>query len=135
MEDPTHTTATGPSSTEQSTSTEESAAPPGGSGGGTGQGGGYGGGGTGGGPQGGGGYGRGDGRPKADPILTQRFVALDEVLHGTTIDARSPALNWSGVNETTAAFESIEDALDEAVPVDRPTSDLPQTHGSKPTGG
>ena len=55
---------------------------------------------------GGGGHGNGDGRPKQDPVLTQRFLDLDKALNG----------------------------LDAAFPVDRPTSDLPQASGGKQTG-
>jgi hypothetical protein len=120
MNDARKTTAAGTSSTGQS--------------GGHGQGGGSGGYGQGGGA---GGYGQGgsDGRPKSDPVLTQRFEALDDALHGPIQATRRRALNWSGVNEATVAFESIEAALNASVPVDRPTSDLPQTSGTKRTGG
>jgi hypothetical protein len=93
------------------------------------------GGGTGGRPGEGGGYGERDGRPKSDPILTQRFENLDKALHGTTQTTRAQKLNWSGDDEPTVAFDSLEQALEEAVPVDRPTSDLSQTYGSKRAGG
>lgn len=79
------------------------------------------------------GYGQGgsDGRPKSDPRLTRRFEALDTALHGPIRPTRRRALNWSGVNETTVAFESIEAALQASVPVDRPTSDEPKKSGTK----
>jgi hypothetical protein len=124
MNDARKTTAAGTSSTGQ--------------GGGRGQGGGsgeYGQGGGSGGYGQDGGSGGSDGRPKSDPILTQRFEALDDALHGPIQATRRRALNWSGVNEATVAFKSIEAALDASVPVDRPTSDLPQTSGTKRTGG
>jgi len=77
----------------------------------------------------------GDGRPKADPILTRRFEALEQALHGARA-ARTPGpLNWSGVNETTVVFASIEQALNGSVPVDRPTSDLPQKYDQSQAGG
>ena len=65
----------------------------------------------------------GDGRPKADPILTRRFEALEQALHGRRADRRRRALNWSGVDETAVMFRSIEGQLE--FPPDRPTSDLP----------
>jgi hypothetical protein len=80
------------------------------------------------------GHGNGDGRPQQDPILTQRFLALDDALNGPAGVIRSQKLNWSGVNEVTAAFDSIADALEAAFPVDRPTSDLPPKSGGKQTG-
>jgi hypothetical protein len=84
----------------------------------------------------GGGSGRdGDGRPKADPILTRRFEALEQALHGArAVRTRGP-LNWSGVNETTVVFTSIEQALNGSVPVDRPTSDLPPDYDQSKAGG
>jgi hypothetical protein len=75
-----------------------------------------------------GGGGANDGRPRPDPILTQRFEALDGALHGPLQVTRRQALNWSGIDETIVAFSSIEEALAGFVPVDRPTSDLPQTY-------
>jgi hypothetical protein len=93
--------------------------------------------GSGGGPGGYGssdGHGRNDGRPRSDPILTKRFQALDVALHGAVSVTRRQALNWSGVNDTTVAFASIEDALGASVPVDRPTSDLPQKSGNQRAG-
>ena len=83
---------------------------------------------------GGGGHGNGDGRPKQDPVLTQRFLDLDKALNGPPFDVRPQRLNWSGVNDLTVAFDSIKEALDAAFPVDRPTSDLPQASGGKQTG-
>jgi hypothetical protein len=65
-----------------------------------------------------------DGRPKADPILTRRFEALEKALHGQRTGRRPRALNWSGVDETAVTFQSIESQLE--VPPDRPTSDLPE---------
>jgi hypothetical protein len=65
----------------------------------------------------------GDGRPKADPILTRRFEALEQALHCRRADRRRRALNWSGVDETAVTFRSIEGQLE--FPPDRPTSDLP----------
>ena len=84
----------------------------------------------------GGGSGRdGDGRPKADPILTLRFEALEQALHGERAARARGPLNWSGVNETTVVFASIEQALDDSVPVDRPTSDLPRNYDQSQAGG
>jgi hypothetical protein len=88
-----------------------------------------------------GGYGggRGDGgsngRLRSDPILTQRFQALDDALQGPVEVARPQVLTWSGINETTAAFTSIQKALGDSVPEDRPTSDLPKKYGNQRTGG
>lgn len=153
MNDPTQPTRPGRSETGKATPTQEPAAQAGqrpatasassgaaspseGSGGGSGQGGGYGGyGPPGGGPGEGGGYGERDGRPRSDPILTQRFEKLDKALHGTIQTTRAQKLNWGGDDESTVAFDSLAKALEEAVPVDRPTSDLSQTYGSKRAGG
>ena len=74
------------------------------------------------------------GRPSSDPVLTQRFEDLDAALHGPIQDTGRRTLNWSGVNETTVAFDSITQALADSVPVDRPTSDLPQTSGGQRAG-
>jgi hypothetical protein len=93
------------------------------------------GGGSGGYEPGGGGYGGNDGRPRPDPILSQRFELLDIALHGPFQISGRRALNWSGVNETTVAFDSLEQALAGAVPVDRPTSDLPEKSGNERSGG
>lgn len=84
----------------------------------------------------GGGSGRdGDGRPKADPILTRRFEVLEQALHGARAARARGPLNWSGVNETAVVFASIEQALNGSVPVDRPTSDLPQEYDQSKAGG
>ena len=80
------------------------------------------------------GHGDVDGLPQANAILTERLQALDEALHGTTLRARAQALNWSGVDETTVAFDSIAEELEASIPGDRPTSDLPQTSAGKKQG-
>jgi len=74
-----------------------------------------------------------DGRPKADPVLTRRFEALEKALHGTRTGGRRRALNWSGVDETAATFESIAGQLE--FPPDRPTSDLPEESDATQSGG
>jgi len=90
-------------------------------------------------PEGGGssgygtGSGAGDGRPKPDPDLTRRLEALVDALGTTSVNRRRP-LNWSGVDDTTVAFESIKNALEASFPGDRPTSDLPQTYRGKQAG-
>jgi len=77
----------------------------------------------------------GDGRPKADPILTRRFEALEQALHGARAARARGPLNWSGVNESAVVFASIEQALNDSIPVDRPTSDLPQQYDQSQAGG
>jgi hypothetical protein len=74
-----------------------------------------------------------DGRPKADPILTKRFEALEKALHGSPTSRGRRALNWSGVDETAVTFTSIAAQLE--VPPDRPTSDLPDDSAASPSGG
>jgi hypothetical protein len=86
-------------------------------------------------PQGGGAGRDGDPRPKADPTLTRRFEALEQALHGARATRTPGPLNWSGVNETAVVFASIEEALTASVPVDRPTSDLPQGYDQSQAGG
>jgi hypothetical protein len=76
-----------------------------------------------------------DARPKADPVLIRRHELLEEALNGPRRPRRRGPLNWSGDNDTTVAFQSIEQALADAVPVDRPTSDLPQKSEQKKQAG
>jgi hypothetical protein len=120
----------------QTAQTEQPPATRGGTGGTTQGGGGYGGGGGGYDGGGGGGYPGGNGRPKADPVLTQRLVALEDAIQGSSAVQLKRALNWSGLNENTVAFDSIVDALENSIPPNRPTSDLPQKKsGAKVKGG
>ena len=81
------------------------------------------------------GYDDSNGRPRPDPVLTRRFRALEEALHGSTSRSRAQALNWSGVDETSVAFDSIAKDLEASIPGDRPTSDLPPTSSGKKQGG
>jgi hypothetical protein len=67
----------------------------------------------------------GDGRPKADPILTKRFEALEKTLHGSRRPGSRPPLNWSGADERAVVFGSIEKALHDAIPPNR-ISDRPE---------
>jgi hypothetical protein len=80
-------------------------------------------------------YGTDDPRPRPDPVLTKRLSALHKALHGTAERDRTQALNWSGVDETTAALDSIAKELEASVPRNRPTSDLPQTSAGTKQGG
>jgi hypothetical protein len=74
-----------------------------------------------------------DGRPKADPILSQRFEALEKALHGSPTSRGRRAFNWSGVDETAVTFTSIAAQLE--LPPDRPTSDLPDASAASQSGG
>jgi hypothetical protein len=155
MTDPTQTTGSAPATTVQASTTQAQAAQAGsqaaspasgssasasatgggGPGGGGPGGGGPGGGGPGGGGPGGGGPGGGgrkkDNLPKADPILTKRYLDLDRALHGPPGRNRRQTFNWSGLNSSTVVFESIRQELDDAVPKERPTSDLPPAKSAK----
>ena len=62
---------------------------------------------------------------QANQTLTLRFERLEKALHGDQVRPDRRALNWSGLDDTSVAFDSIVEILNAAIPPERPTTDLP----------
>jgi hypothetical protein len=62
---------------------------------------------------------------QANQTLTLRFERLEKALHGDQVRPDRRALNWSGLDDTSVAFDSIVEILNAAIPPERPTTALP----------
>lgn len=59
----------------------------------------------------------------ADRVLTKRHDALESALHGGSSSGPRRPIYWDGTDQAGFTLESIRDAIDTAVPPDRPTED------------